>query len=202
MIDENKVVELENLFASYQYIMTTKELLKEKLYHVDIQRMLNEGLIERLKRGFYHWEKDGIYSDILIINRLFPDAIICLHSALFYYDYSDRVPNEWNLALDRNVSKDRTKIDYPFIKPFRMDSSILHLGETKGDVDGFEVKIYDKDRTICDTLRYMNHLDREIFNKAIIAYIEDSEKNLFKLKKYAKILHVEKKVNRFIGVWL
>ena len=39
--------------------------------------------------------------------------------ALFYYRYSDRNPAEWNFAIDKNVSKRRTKIDYPFIKAYR-----------------------------------------------------------------------------------
>ena len=38
-----------------------------------------------------------------------------METALFYYRYSDRNPAEWNVAIDKNVSKRRTKIYYPFI---------------------------------------------------------------------------------------
>jgi hypothetical protein len=31
---------------------------------------------------------------------LFPDAVLCMNTALFYYVYSDRTPAEWHLAVD------------------------------------------------------------------------------------------------------
>lgn len=116
MLDLNAISALRNIFSDYQYIMTTAELQAEKLYYADIQLMLKEGLIEKIKRGYYHWVEDTIGSEVLIINRLFPDAVLCMETALFYYRYSDRNSAEWNLALNKNVSKERTKMDYPFIE--------------------------------------------------------------------------------------
>lgn len=69
-------------------------------------------------------------------------------------------------------------------------------------MDGCKVRIYDKDRLICDCLRYRNKMDREIFNKAIQNYIADPEKSVSRLLKYAELLRVKKPVNDLIGVWL
>ena len=57
---------------------------------------------------------------------------------------------EWNLAIDKNVSRQRTKIDYPFIKAYRVENALVALGETTGKIDSVDVRIYDRDRTICD----------------------------------------------------
>ena len=46
--------------------------------------MANEGLIERVRRGYYHWTQDNGESEGVIINRLFPDAVFCMETALFY----------------------------------------------------------------------------------------------------------------------
>ncbi len=146
--------------------------------------------------------EDTIDSEILIINRLFPDAVLCMETALFYYRYSDRNSAEWNLALNKNVSKERTKMDYPFIKVYRMELSLLPLGETTGEIDFTKVRIYDRDRTICDVLRNMNKMDKEVFNKAIQGYVNDTKKNIPNLMRYAKELHVQKRVRELIGVWL
>ncbi len=51
MLDLNAISALRNIFSDYQYIMTTAELQAEKLYYADIQLMLKEGLIEKIKRG-------------------------------------------------------------------------------------------------------------------------------------------------------
>ncbi len=202
MLRENEMKNVRKLFNRHHYIMTTAELLEAKLYYADIKQLLDEGLIERIKRGYYHWIEDCGESEVTMINHLFPDAVLCMETALFYYGYSDRNPAEWNFAIDRNVSKQRTKIDYPFIKAYRVESDLVTLGETEGEIDFHKVRIYDRDRTICDVLRNMNKMDKEIFNKAIQGYVKDPKKNIPNLMEYAKVLRVQKRVKELIGVWL
>ena len=57
-----------------------------------------------------------------------------------------------------------------------VSSTLLVLGETKGIIDGEPIRIYDRDRTICDVLRHMKEVDKEIFNKAIRCYVDDVQK--------------------------
>ncbi|MEI3178615.1 MAG: hypothetical protein V8S31_10155 [Lachnospiraceae bacterium] len=109
---------------------------------------------------------------------------------------------KWNFAIDKNVSKRRTKIDYPFIKAYRVESELVTLGETEGEIDFHKVRIYDRDRTICDVLRNMNKMDKEVFNKAVQGYVKDPKKNIPNLIEYAKVLRVQTRVKELIGVWL
>ncbi|MCI8549819.1 MAG: hypothetical protein HFI68_04370 [Lachnospiraceae bacterium] len=190
------------MFQDYQYVMTTAELNSRGFYYADIQKMLEEGLIERIKWGYYHWIEDPDGREVTIINRLFPDGVLCMETALFYYRYSDRNPGRWNIAIDKNTSRQRTKIEYPFIKAYRLEPALVTLGETRGLLDGVDVRIFDRDRTICDVLRYMNKMDREVFNKAVQNYVKDLKKNIPNLMEYAKALRVQKRVKELIGVWL
>lgn len=89
---------LKQIFTKYDYIMTTAQLNLEKLYYRDIQQMLKKGMIEKVKRGYYHWIEDNDCKEVVIINKLFPDAILCMETALFYYSYSDRNPAELDLC--------------------------------------------------------------------------------------------------------
>lgn len=202
MLHDNEIEQLRMRFIQNNYVMTTSELLEAKLYYADIKQLLDEGFIERVRRGYYHWVEDDGESEIVIINRLFPDAVLCMETALFYYQYSDRNPSEWSFAIDKNVSKLRTNIDYPFIKAYRVEKQLLTLGETEGEIDHHTVRIYDRDRTICDVLRNMKKMDKEIFNKAIQGYVADQKKSIPNLMKYAQVLRVQKKVSEWIGVWL
>lgn len=197
-----KIEHIKAAFNKHNNVLSTAELTSNKIYYADIQKLLSEGLIEKVKRGYYHWIDESNSSEVVIINSLFPDAIFCMDTALFYYGYSDRNPAEWHLAIDKNVSKQRVKIDYPFIRAYRTESYLLSLGETTGVIDGTHVRIYDKDRTICDCLKNMNRMDKEVFNKAIQNYVKDSKKNVPNLMKYAKILRVQQRVKNLIGVWL
>ena len=202
MLSEQDKTFLGKIFLNYNFTMTTAQLNKEKLYYRDIQRMLDEGLIEKVKRGYYHWIEDYGTSEVALINSLFPDAVFCMETALFYYKYSDRNPAEWNITVDKNTSRQRTNIDYPFVKAYRVEPALLSLGETDGIIEFTKVRIYDRDRTVCDVLRNMSKIDKEIFNKAIQNYVKDHQKNIPNLMEYAKALRVQKKVNDLIGVWL
>lgn len=202
MLSEQDKTFLGKIFLNYNFTMTTAQLNKEKLYYRDIQRMLDEGLIEKVKRGYYHWIEDYGTSEVALINSLFPDAVFCMETALFYYKYSDRNPAEWNITVDKNTSRQRTNIDYPFVKAYRVEPALFSLGETDGIIEFTKVRIYDRDRTVCDVLRNMSKIDKEIFNKAIQNYVKDPQKNIPNLMEYAKALRVQKKVNDLIGVWL
>lgn len=202
MLRENDIENVRKLFDQQHDVMPTEAIYKAGLYYQDIKQLLDEGYIERIKRGYYQWIANCETREIIIINTLFPDAVLCMETALFYYKYSDRNPAEWNLAIDKNVSKLRTNIDYPFVRAYRIESELVTLGETTGEIDSTKVRIYDRDRTICDVLKNMIKMDREIFNKAIQGYISDPKKNVPNLMVYAKKLRVQKKVKEWIGVWL
>jgi len=198
MLHENDIKVVRKIFEQHHYVMTTAEILKAKLYYADIKQLLDEGYIERIRRGYYQWTESGETREIVIINTLFPDAVLCMETALFYYKYIDRNPAEWNFAIDKNVSKLRTKIEYPFIKAYRIEPELVTLGK----IDFTTVRIYDRDRTICDVLKNMSKMDKEIFNKAIQGYVNDPKKYIPNLMMYAKKLRVQKKVKELIGVWL
>lgn len=166
MLDEKSIDAARKIFSKHDYIMTTAQLVSCRIYYADIQRLLNEGFIEKIKRGYYHWTEAYGEQEVKIINRLFPDAVLCMETALFYYQYSDRNPAEWNITIDKNVSRSRTNIDYPFVKAYRVEPVLVPLGETKGSINFVDVRIYDRDRTICDVLRNMNKMDKEIFNRS------------------------------------
>ncbi len=202
MLDEKSINAIRKIFSKYDYIMTTAELNSYRIYYANIQQLLSEGFIEKIKRGYYHWTETYGEQEVKIINRLFPDAVLCMETALFYYQYSDRNPAEWNITIDKNVSRSRTNIDYPFVKAYRVESVLVSLGETKGSINFIDVRIYDRDRTICDVLRNMNKMDKEIFNKAIQGYVKDPKKNIPNLMEYAKVLRMQKRVKDMIGVWL
>ena len=104
MFDEKVIDIVRRIFFDHDCIMTTAELNSYKLYYADIQKLLDEGLIEKVKWGYYHWVDSFDGQEVKIINRLFPDAVLCMETALFYYHYSDRNPAEWNIMVDKNLA--------------------------------------------------------------------------------------------------
>ena len=182
--------------------MRTTQLAEEKIFYPQREKLIADGYVEKIRRGYYQWINPDDFSEVGTVIRLFPDAILCMDTALRYYGYSDRTPGDWHLAVSKDSGKSRFKIDYPFVKPYYVEPAVLELGLTNGTMDGHAIRIYDKDRLICDCLRYRNKMDKEIFNKAIQKYIADPEKSIPKLMEYAGPLRVKKLAKDLIGVWL
>lgn len=198
----NNIEFYKEIFDRYGGMMRTSQLADEKVYYQQREQLLTSGVIEKVRRGYYQWVNPDDFSEVGTVKRLFPDGIFCMDTALRYYGYSDRTPGQWHLAVSKDSGKSRFRIDYPFVKPYFLEPAVLELGLTKGNMDGHEIRIYDKDRVICDCLRYRNKMDKEIFNKAIQNYINDPGKSIPKLLEYAEPLRVKRTAKDLIGVWL
>ncbi len=196
------VESIKQIFLKNNGMMRTSQLTKEKIYYADISFLLEKGYIEKVRTGYYIWVDNQNFSEVATLSRLFPDGILCMNTALCYYGYSDRTPVEWHIAVSKHSNKSRFNIDYPFIKPYYVASDILELGICECIIDESPVRMYDKERVICDCLRYRNKMDKEIFNKAIQNYVSDTSKNIPKLMEYATKLRCASLAKNLIGVWL
>jgi predicted transcriptional regulator of viral defense system len=192
----------KEIFERHNGIMRTKDLSHHRIYSGFVKKLIEEGYVEKIKYGYYQWQDDRSFSEVAVIVRLFPDAVLCMESALQFYGYTDRTPSRWCLAVDKHSTKSRFKIDYPMVKPYYIPKAQLELGVEKVFIEETQIKIFNREHVICDCLRHENKIDVEIFNKAIQAYIKDPKKNIPRLLDYAKILRTETKMRKTIGVWL
>ena len=93
-------------------------------------------------------------------------------------------------------------MDVLALQPYYVQAELYDLGKTADNFNGVILPVYDRERTICDCFKYRSKLDNEIFNKALNAYANDTEKNLNNLSAYAKKLRVYKKVTELMEVLL
>lgn len=193
---------VKKIFDIHGGLMKTAELKEEGIYYKKIQQLIKDGEIEQVRRGCYQYLGEDSFSDIPIITKLFPDGVICMESALDYYGYTDRTPAAWHLAVDNKSTRTRFYIDYPIVKPHFIQNDRYQAGIEEAEIDGKTVKIYDREKTICDLLLHRNKVDGEVFNIAIQRYVQDPNKKVARLMTYAKMLHVEKKAREVLGVWL
>lgn len=184
-------------------LIKTSELTALKLYYRDITALVDQGYLEKVKQGCYRLaDTANEKSEASLIASLYPDGIICMYSALFYYGYSDRTPLNWDIAIDRNTSKARFNIDYPYVKPYYIEAAHLAYGVTIANYEECFMRIFDRDRLICECIKNENKMDRETYNKAIQGYVNDNKKCITNLIDYAKKRKISKKVKDRIGVWL
>jgi hypothetical protein len=93
-------------------------------------------------------------------------------------------------------------MEYPKVIPYYTEPEAMKIGASRITISGYEFNIYNKERVICDCLKYESKMDRQIFKEAVQSYIKDPEKDISILLEYAAERKVVKKVQSLIGVWL
>ena len=182
-------------------IVKKEELTKLGIDYRRIDALVKEGKLSRVRNGYYTDRVDG-FGEVELVAALFPDAMLCMESALYAYGYLKEKPYGWTLAVDKNTSKSRFKMDYPRIIPFYTEPEALSLGASVIELQGCSFGIYDKELLICDCLKYESKMSHDDFKTAIQAYIADPDKDISVLMDYARERKVLKKVQSLIGVWL
>jgi predicted transcriptional regulator of viral defense system len=155
-----------------------------------LSHLCKKGMIERVIRGVYRGsqakvEIDFQWEDLALVALSIPNGVVCLISALCYYGLTDQIMREFWIAIP-HASKKPQRIKTRII---RMRN--IELGQTEIQIGASYLKIFDKERTVVDSFRY---LSREVAIKALQAYLRQgrsNKPNLNKLMKYAKTLRVD-----------
>ena len=198
MIDKSRIVEE---FNKHGGVLKTSELNAIGITSRQIRKLLDQRELSKIKQGYY--ELSGkVNPEEIIIARLFPEAVIFLESSLLHYNYTDRIPTAWQIAVDRYSEKSQYDIEYPIVEPFYQEPKLLKVGVATMRIKGVEIRIFDRDRTLCDVMRYERKLEKEVFSNAVMRYIKDPKKNIRHLFEYAEIFNITKKVQSQIGMWL
>lgn len=183
-------------------IARTQDFVKEGLSPLDVASLCKSGYLKRIKRGYYNLTNEIFIDEAQMIKALLPDAILCVEYTLFYYGYSDFTPRGWFVAVPRDFSRSRLKIENLHVNPYFIQPELLSLGCVENDVNGFLLKMYDRERTICDLFKYKSRIDSETFNKAVKRYARDNKKNLANLSEYSRALGVHEKMKDIMEVLL
>ena len=198
----NKKEILRTVIEKNGGIAKTSDFAANGVNKYEVADFCKEGVIERIRRGFYQLPQSKNITEELLIRELLPQGVICVESALFHYGYSDFFPRKWSIAVPRTASRTVKNIAEFSIKAYYIQKEFLDIGKSKDNFNGVILPVYDRERTICDCFKYRTKLDNEIFNKAVNAYVADEKKNLTNLSKYAKEMNLYTKLMNVMEVML
>jgi predicted transcriptional regulator of viral defense system len=167
----------------YAYL---KDLKKEGVHTDQIRKLIQEGIVEKIKPGLYKLTDIPIISNqgFIDINMAMPKAVVCLHSALSHYELTTTVPERVMIALLRGVKPQ--KFTYPPIEVFHFSDSNYKTGIITINTSNGNFKIYEIEKTIVDCFRYRNKLGKDIAIEALKNYFSQKSQNLNRLIKYSK----------------
>lgn len=149
-----------------------------------------KGEIERISKGMYKinnldFESEFEWEDLAITALSIPNGVICLISALCYYGLTDEIMRKFWIAIPHaTTSPDRANAHIVRMRNISFGQTTIKIGNQK-------LKIFDRERTVIDSFRY---LDKETALKSLQAYLKtnnDRKSDIDKLLRYAKKLRVD-----------
>lgn len=150
---------------------------------------VKKDLIERISRGIYRSRESVIdvdfqYEDLVLAAGSIPDGVICLISALTLYDLTDEISRAYWIAVPNNTKAPKRK-NVNVIRMRNMD-----IGRTEITIGSEKIQIFDRERTIIDTSRYLGKETAVKALKAAITRKGDEKIDMRKLQIYARKLRI------------
>jgi predicted transcriptional regulator of viral defense system len=193
------VAHIHQLFEKNKGVVPAQYLLKNGVSHYDINKLLSDDVLIKLKRGVYKWANTEL-EELVEVAHIVPKGVFCLQTACFHYELTTSIPSEYHIAI-----QDEQRIvlpNYPPIKVYYWNKMSYELGLTSIIVGNEAIKIYDLEKTICDTIRHRNKIGFDVLKEILKNYLNRKDRNLNRLDEYAKQLNIFNKVDEFIKILL
>ena len=151
----------------------------------------DKGIIEQVSRGFYRLVELPPISnpDLVTVSLRFPNAVICLISALSYHNITTQIPHVVSVAVPRDSRI--PSLDYPPVQAHRFSNDAYNSGIENHSIDGIPVKIYTSEKTLADCFKFRNKIGMDVVIEALKLYRSRQQFNLEKLLTYAEVCRVK-----------
>ena len=129
-----------------------------------LQASVRKGEAMRLKNGVYA-HIDALAGTMVDIRLIVPNGILCLWSAWSVYNLTTQIPNAYYVAIKR--SRKVVLPEYPEFQLIYQSDKLLSIGATRKEIQGYDVPIFDVERSVCDVVKYRNSKARKaaFYNK-------------------------------------
>lgn len=92
------------------------------------------------------------------------------------------------------------KPEYPPSKIYYFMDEVFKTGVVEQNISNISVLMYDKEKTICDSIKYRNQIEMDIIKESLIEYLKNSNRNLELLMEYAEICKVKSVLKNYMEV--
>ncbi len=190
--------EIMKFIASNNGMINTEEAKQNNISLKRLERLEADGELERIAQGLY-LHKDFIVDPFYLAQYRSSKSIFSHSTALYLHKLSDEnpsvitmtVPSDWNTQLLKE--KDLYKFYY-------YKEELWKLGQEEIESPfGHQIKVYNKERTICDSVMSIDQIGKDIVLKAIKEYMNNIEElNIDRLYEYAEKFNIKDKLRIYV----
>ena len=158
-----------------------------------------QGELIQVRRGVYA-NIDQLSGNMIDINAVVPEGILCLWSTWSIHQLTTSMPQAFHIAIKRG--RKVSIPSFPRMEVHHYTENLLKIGVISMIIDGFNIRLYDVERCVCDAVKFRNKVGMDICSEIINNYLERPDRNLSKLMDYARRLRVGKILEQYLQVKL
>lgn len=198
MRNYTRILELAN---KNNGIILTKDAVENNIPKSYLKYALEDEILEKIRNGIYI-TKETIEDMEYLLQIKNSNLIFSYETSAFYNRLTTRDPLSLSVTTfsGNNVSSIKCSydLDFHYVSKDKFDLGIIEVKTMFGN----SIKIYDKERTICDLFSKKYKGDKYIAIESLKTYLLMNDRNIPKLIEYAEILGVKKELNEKLEVLL
>jgi len=158
------------------------EMLEKYKSDYNIKKALESKEIFKIEKGIYS-DKE-VNNPLVVYSKKYPNAVITMDSAFYYYHLTDVIPNKIYLATDRNTDT----INNDKIMQIFICKEILYQGRVEEKIGNNIIHIYDKERLLVELIRKKKQIPYDYYKEIIRNYRDISDElDMHKIEEYLSL---------------
>lgn len=177
----------------------TSQIEEAGISRTVIKKYVDSGLLERIRKGIYA-PADSDIDEFALLQVQCSSLIFSYGTALYIWGLTDRIPHTFDISVPHGENITRLLRDNQKIKAHYVMKEFYDLGitETQSPQGGL-IRLYDKERCLCDLIKDKNQIEKQLYVQAIRDYFK-ARPNVRKLLKYGKAFGIEEKIRTYMEV--
>lgn len=191
---ENRLLDL----AERRGLLRTREAVEAGIPTVYLTRLVRKGRLERIDRGLYTLPGTpmGEHASLAEVAKKVPGGVICLLSALNYFDLGTHIPHAVWLALPAHSSE--PQVGTVTLELVRMSDASFRAGVQTVEIDGVDVRIFDPSKTVADLFKFRSRVGLDVALEALREYWRSDHRDTDALYRYAEIDRVQRVLQPYV----
>ena len=196
----NKYEYMGELLQENNGYLFTAQVEKAGVSRTYLAKFVQENHLEKVAKGIYI-SQDTWPDELYILQIRNPKIIYSGETALYLQGMIDREYTDICITVPPRFNQ--TRLRSKGVKVNQEKKSVYQLGIVEVETNyGNIVRTYNKERCICDIIKYRKKNEVQQFQTAMKTFMRDKEKNMSRLMQYGEQLKIRDEIMKYVEVML
>jgi len=175
------------IFSKHHGWLRTAQALRLGIAPRTLYALRDQGAIVQVRRGLFRLASEDVdaHHDLLVVAQKVPKGVVCLLSALAFYELTTQIPHEVYLALPNHAEKPR--MDYPPLRLFWLSGQSYSAGIQEHRINGILVRMYSPEKSVADAFKFRKKVGLDVALEALKRYLAGNSPDVEGLLEMARV---------------